>query len=352
MRDAIERVFQEQGQTHLIQALHICTEEEVDFCWKQLHRFSTFPILTQTIISQEVTSYTPIACRSLRVLPKRGVIILAGGDGSRCGARGVKGMIPLLGKTLFQRICEKIGSEASIAILTSPRNHDAIVRFFQDHSFFRCSDLSFFMQGTMPLLDRTGRWFWESPGRLAEGADGNGSLFHAFAVSGILERWAQEGVELVHIVPIDNPLANPLDPHLASFHLQQEADLSLYAIPLADPLEPMGRVVRKNGHIAIVEFTELTTEQRECLRYANAGLYVCSLSLMDSLAKQFFPIHFVWRSEAWKGERFLTDAVEFARRPHVCETSRESCYAALKTHDSIKVLEQLLLGKNCFHTPS
>ena len=66
----------------------------------------------------------------------RGVVILAGGEGSRCGANGAKGMIPLLGKSLFERICEKIRDRAPIAILTSPQNNKAIVQFFQKNNFY------------------------------------------------------------------------------------------------------------------------------------------------------------------------------------------------------------------------
>ena len=267
------------------------------------------------------------------VLPKRGVIILAGGEGSRCGAQGAKGMIPLLGKSLFQRICEKIGPHVPVAVMTSPHNHDRIVQFFKDHNNFSLEEITFFSQGMMPLLNREKEELEEQE------PDGNGSLFQAFDPS----HWEELGVELVHIVPVDNPIADPLDARLAAFHLKSDADLSFLSIELSDPQEPMGRLVHKEGRLAIVEFSELSSEERQQNLSANTGLYVCSLGLIRDLASKEFPIHSIWRSEAWKREKFITDALLFAQNPQSLSVSRNSCYAAIKETSHIPILERLFL---------
>jgi UDP-N-acetylglucosamine/UDP-N-acetylgalactosamine diphosphorylase len=250
-------------------------------------------------------------------------------------------MIPLLGKSLFQRICEKIPLHTPVAILTSPRNHERILEFFKNHSSFGLGDVSFFSQGTMPLLDCEGRWFWDELGQIAEGSDGNGSVFQALHAANLLSRWSSQGIEIVHIVPIDNPIANPLEPLLGC----QQADLSFLAIRLEDPLEPLGRVVCREQKLAIIEYSELTPIQRIENLYANTGLYAFSLSFLEHLAKQKFPLHFVFRSSSWKGERFLVDALAYTERAHPIIVPRNRYYAALKEKKSIANLELLLLER-------
>ena len=267
----------------------------------------------------------------------RGVIVLAGGEGSRCGAKGAKGMIPLLGKSLFERICEKIQPQTPVAILTSARNHQAITRFFQDHHFFGLRDLSFFSQGTLPLLNDQGESFRDETGTLVEGSDGNGSLFEAFSSSGLLAAWEQKGVRAVHVVPVDNPIANPLDPML----IQEDADLTLLCFRLANPEEPLGRLIGAS----IVEYSELSPRQRQEELLANTGLYSFSLSFMRELAGKKFPIHYVRRSAAWKREKFIVDALSFTKNIRIVTVPRERCYAAVKEKSSIPEIERLLLER-------
>lgn len=266
----------------------------------------------------------------------RGVVILAGGEGSRCGANGAKGMIPLLGKSLFERICEKIRDRAPIAILTSPQNNKAIVQFFQKNNFFGIPELSFFSQGSLPLLNDQGESFVNSSGSVVEGSDGNGSLFEVFFSSGLFVRWEQMGVKSVHVVPVDNPFADPLDPALI-----QDADLTFLCFKLSDPEEPLGRLIGNS----IVEYAELTPEQRKQELLANAGLYAFSLSFMRELANKEFPIHYVRRSSAWKREKFIVDALSFTESIQAVTVPREHCYVALKEKSSIPLIERLLLER-------
>lgn len=268
----------------------------------------------------------------------RGVIILAGGEGSRCGAKGAKGMIPLLGKSLFERICEKVRGRAPLAILTSSKNRQAIFQFFQENHFFGIEDLSFFSQGTLPLLNDQGEDYLDPSGAVVEGSDGNGSLFEAFASSGVLALWEKKGVKAVHVVPVDNPIADPLDPLLV-----QEADLTFLCIKLSNPEEPLGRFIQERA--SIVEFAELTPEQRRQELLANTGIYAFSMPLMHELANKKFPIHKVWRSSAWKREKFIVDALAFAKDIRAIPVPREQYYAALKEKSSIPEIERLLLER-------
>src|SRR4051812_34218091 len=75
-----------------------------------------------------------------------GVVVVAGGQGTRLGFDGPKGTYPIgpvSAATLFQIHCEKIlalarrhGRPIPLYVMTSPENHEATARFFAEHANF------------------------------------------------------------------------------------------------------------------------------------------------------------------------------------------------------------------------
>ena len=352
MRNAVRDGLALFGQSHLICDLENWSGKEWQSCFDQM---KSYPLdAAEKRPNQPLIVEPWNECVRHEDLPaglprkKRGAIILAGGQGSRLGFAGPKGCFPILGKSLFAWHSETIAADA-LAIMTSPLNHDETVAFFrQNDSFGR--DVAFFQQTALPFLDEAGRWFWEAPGRIAEGPDGNGSVFAAFEKSGLLRQFALAGIETVQIVPVDNVLAG-------SAWQQIEADLSLRCIRLDDPEEAMGRLVRMNGKMAIAEFAELSPVQRQQNILANTGLLSIDIRLFQKLAKQNFSLHWAWktiaawengktfRKFAWKRERFIVDALAYAEKARAICCPRESCYAPLKEKNSIPRIERLLLER-------
>lgn len=90
-----------------------------------------------------------------------GTLIAAGGQGTRLHFDGPKGMFPISvikHKSLFQLFSEKTvaagrraGCLLPLAIMTSPLNHSAIVKFFEEHRYFGFGlspqQVSFFHRG-------------------------------------------------------------------------------------------------------------------------------------------------------------------------------------------------------------
>jgi UDP-N-acetylglucosamine/UDP-N-acetylgalactosamine diphosphorylase len=357
MHREIAELLEGFSQKHLIGDLGQLNQTELQECLLQLKRWTIEEVCFQRVSwkdREKKLTFEPFSDPAWKVSGKGGskkcaALFLAGGLGSRLGFDGPKGCYPLLGKSLFERHCEKIQDNAPVAILTSLLNHKETFSFFEKRSFFGLQKLSFFSQDTLPLLDENGRWFWSSPGEIAAGPDGNGSVFAALERAGVLQRFEEEGIETVHVVPVDNPLANPFDPNLASFHEESGADLSLLCIRLEKSEEPMGRLVRMQGRLAIAEFAELSEAQRIENRYANTGLLAIDLPFMKLLAKQKFPLHWAWRAIsalgekrfAWKAERFIVDALEFSEKSFALCCERESCYAPLKEKKSIGEIEKL-----------
>ncbi len=93
-----------------------------------------------------------------------GVILVAGGSGTRLGFEGPKGTFPIgpvSSASLFQIHAEKIVAlsrrhrrTVPLYIMTSPENHEATVEFFEANDRFGLEHVRFFVQGQMPAVDR------------------------------------------------------------------------------------------------------------------------------------------------------------------------------------------------------
>jgi len=364
MRDRLKELFLAFGQEHLINDIEAIDDPKIAQCINLIRQWSphimeqkaSWQLRRPSIVFEPLAGCSQSYLQCVGPKPRIGVLILAGGQGSRLGISGPKGCFPLLGKSLFQRHSEKIGGQNTpLAIMTSSLNHTETVSFFENNDFFGLKDVSFFSQKTLPLFDDSGRWFWEESGCIAAGADGNGSVFQWFVQSGCWDRFMQKGVEAVHIINVDNPLADPFDPVFLSFHRSSAADLSVKSFWLNDPNEPTGRLVQHDSRLAIAEFAELSNEQRNENLLSNTGLLLIDIHLMGELANQTFPLHWARRTavewkdgdvrkiNCWKAERFIVDALSYAERGKTICFPRGACYAPLKEKGSIPQIEQLLL---------
>lgn len=124
-----------------------------------------------------------------------GTLVLAGGQGSRLGFDGPKGMYDIglpSGRTLFQLLSERLQRLRQTAtkvdashdgenlpsvpfyIMTSPINHNETMEFFKSNRFFGLpeSDVLIFEQGMLPCLTREGKIIMESASRVAMAPDG------------------------------------------------------------------------------------------------------------------------------------------------------------------------------------
>ena len=261
---------------------------------------------------------------------KVGVIILAGGIGSRLGFSGPKGLFSIHGKPLFQWICEKIPKEVPIAIMTSPLNHEATVVFFEQMLRFG-RDIHFFQQDSLSLLDEQ-----KQPlGIFAP--DGNGSVFKAFAESGLSALFEQKGIDWISIVPVDNILADPMDSSFFSYMNSENADVAIKCIQEEEADPSMGALVERCGRLEVIEYTEINSLSSYPYRYA--GMMGVKFSFMKQMAQQELPLHWVWKQTggkfSWKGERFLFDVLPLARSARALCYPRSQIYAPLKTMESL-----------------
>lgn len=263
-------------------------------------------------------------------------IILAGGQGSRLGVTGPKGLFPIRGKPLFQWLCEKIPrADLKVAVMTSPLNHEETVAYFKKHENFGL-ELYFFQQEMGHFLDEEKRVMD------LKGPCGNGSVFRSFHKAGLADLFALEGIDTLTVIPVENPLADPFDPALIAHHRAEKCDVTVKCIERKTGDHSMGALIERGGGIEIIEYTEMDLTQK--YYYSNVGQFAFSLPFFKKMAEIEMPTHWVRKQVpvgpnsvwVWKGEQFIFDALPRANKVKAVCAEREHCYAPLKSKENIE----------------
>lgn len=275
---------------------------------------------------------------------KAAAFLVAGGQGSRLGFEGPKGMYSIglpSGKSLFQLQAERIlfleqqyQAQVPWYIMTSPLNHQATTEFFKQHDFFGlCADrVTFFQQGTIPALDENGKVLLEAPGKLALVPDGNGGCFRALQSSGCLEQMQKAGVEYLNLYSVDNALIKVCDPVFLGWMHDQNLPSASKVVSKASPEEAVGIFALQNKLPTVLEYSDISDDLRNArnadgsLRFDGANIAVHGFRVAD-LAREAqtpLPYHTAHKKvscwdvsrqtqiipdspNAWKFEQFLFD---------------------------------------------
>lgn len=210
-------------------------------------------------------------------------LVLAGGQGTRLGFSGPKGMYNIglqSGRTLFQLMSERLKRLSQISanssdhqrqlipfyIMTSPLNHDETVEYFKKEDFFGLGEnnVFFFRQGMLPCVTiEDSKLIMESAGLVAMAPDGNGGIYPSLKLSGALDDMKNRGILYLHVFSIDNALVKPADPVFIGYCVNQEADCGNKVVWKAHPHEAVGVVAEKGNKPCIVEYSEITKELAE-----------------------------------------------------------------------------------------
>ena len=268
---------------------------------------------------------------------KVGCLIVAGGQGTRLGFNGPKGMFPISvikHKTLFQLFAEKTlaaSENLPLAIMTSPLNDKQTRDFFKGHNDFGLKHISFFTQGMLPFENQDGNPIEET------GPDGNGRALHHFVNSSIWKQWHDQGVRYLNFVLVDNPLADPFDGELIGFHDRMRSDVVVKCIKRTDPDEKVGIIIEQEGEVHVVEYSELSDDERSLKHpLANISLFSFTMDFVKQASEATLPIHRTLKAispgkpKAWKSEYFIFDVLSLAKKVDILLYPREICFAPLK----------------------
>lgn len=303
---------------------------------------------------------------------KVGVVLVAGGQGTRLGFPRAKGLFPIgpvSGATLFQILLEKVravaqryGVSVPLLVMTSSATHDETEKYLQQTARFGLppEDVLLFRQGNLPAVGLADhRLLLDGPDRLALVPDGHGGLLPALSAAGLLDEMVHRGIEHLFYMQVDNPLVGVCDPTFVGAHLLAGSELSTQAVAKTGPDEAVGNIVAIDGKLRIVEYSELTqfpevaaaTDPTGRLRLwaGNIAVHLFSVAFlrrMAAAADDALPLHRAEKkvpyvdengerieptaANAYKFERFIFDLLPHSKNPLVMEVRREERFAPVK----------------------
>ncbi len=298
-----------------------------------------------------------------------GILLVAGGQGSRLGFEHPKGMYPIgpvSNATLLEihlkkavGLSNKYGTSVPVYLMTSPVTHDETVAFLAEHKNFGVpeSDVLVFCQGTMPAVDgKTGKLLMAGKGELFKSPDGHGGTVAALAASGAIDHMKRRGVEHLFYFQVDNPIVPVCDAELVGYHLLADSELTSIAVAKQSPGEKLGNFVMLGDRLHIIEYSDFpddVAQQRDAdqaLKFwaGSIAVHVFGVAFLERMLgyKDALPFHIAHKKvphvnangdlvepsepNALKFERFIFDLLPQAARPIVVEYTEQECFAPLK----------------------
>ncbi|KAF5352769.1 hypothetical protein D9756_005898 [Leucocoprinus leucothites] len=268
-----------------------------------------------------------------------GVLLLAGGQGTRLGSSAPKGCYDIglpSHKSLFQYQAERVARLQRVAeqesnkpagsvvipwyVMTSGPTRRDTEDYFKQNSYFGLApaNVIFFEQGTLPCLTMDGKVLLETPSRVAVAPDGNGGVYAATRAplsstspKSVLDDLQKRGILYVHAYCVDNCLVRVADPVFLGYSIQKQADCAAKVVPKASPSESVGVVARRGNKYGVVEYSEISKEQAERRDQETGELAFRA----GNIANHFYTTAFLRRVESFEDEL----AFHIARKkiPHV-----------------------------------
>ena len=229
-------------------------------------------------------------------------LTVAGGQGSRLGFDGPKGMFPVTPirrLSLFALFAEKLtaarrryGVEIPWLIMTGPQNHEATIDYFEEQEWFGLGrdTVTLFMQGSIPSFSPDGLLLLGPDGGLLFNPNGHGGVVDGLRKSGTLDAMREQGVEDLFYFQVDNPLVRVPDPSFLGFHRRAGAQVSSKVVEKAYPEEKLGTIATVAGRPLVVEYSDLPPTLMRARAEGGKLLYP-----QGSIAIHIFDVSFLAR---------------------------------------------------------
>lgn len=299
------------------------------------------------------------------------VLTVAGGHGTRLGSNGPKGALPIApisGKSVFQLHAEKIRAVQQKYhtcipwyIMTSETNDRVTQDFFQSHRFFGLDPkhVCFFTQGMLPAVDLNGKLLMNSKSNIVMSPNGHGGTILALKEKGVLKNMEAGGIKNIFYCQVDNALIKIADPVFIGHHLKNEAEISLKIVKKRHPEEKVGIVVHSNGHLQVIEYSELSREDMYArngdgtLKYdaGNIAVHMININFLEKIYQHgdALPFHAALKKEPYidekgdtinpetnnaiKFESFIFDVMKYVEKDVIMEVPREDEFSPIKNMD-------------------
>lgn len=340
------------------------------------------PIIFEDCSSEEKENYYNLGIEAIKE-GKVGVLLVAGGQGTRLGHNGPKGTFSIglpSNKSLFQLQCERLINISRKAgrlipwyIMTSPENHNDTIAFFKNNNYFGYKEeyINFFQQGVLPIVNEEGKIFLSSKSDISTGPSGNGGCFMSLMDSGMLNDINNRGVEWIFLYGVDNTIVRVADPYFIGFTIKSGQLVTSKVVSKVSANEKVGVLCYRNGHPTIVEYTELPDEmlqQKDSfgnLLYDNANIlnHILHIDFITESLQMKLPFHVAHKRisyinglgievtpekpNGYKFECFLFDIFANLNDMAAIKVKREEEFAPVKNsngEDSPKTARELILN--------
>ena len=294
---------------------------------------------------------------------KVGAILLAGGMGTRLGSDNPKGMYDI-----------GITKPVYIFVMTSEKNNDATVSFFEEKDFFgyKSEYVHFFKQEMAAATDYDGKIYLEEKGRMATSPNGNGGWYISLKKAGLTEVLENNGIEWLNVFAVDNVLQRIADPVFIGATIEKHCAVGSKVVRKAAPDEKVGVMCLEDGKPSIVEYYELTKEMMDAKNAKgdpayNFGVilnYLFGVSDLERIVGKNLPLHIVEKKipyidengnlvkpEKPNGYKFESLVLDMIHELDSClpfEVVREKEFAPIKNATGVDSVESAreLLKKN------
>jgi UDP-N-acetylglucosamine/UDP-N-acetylgalactosamine diphosphorylase len=214
---------------------------------------------------------------------KVGVVLMAGGQGTRLGSSDPKGCFNIglpSEKSLFQIQAERIrkvqrlaqkkaGGDKSVVVpwyvMTSGPTRRPTEKYFKENKYFGLEEenVIIFEQGVLPCTSNDGKILLESKGKVAVAPDGNGGIYQAIITSTVMSDMRKRGIQHIHAYCVDNCLVKVADPVFIGFAASKDVDIATKVVRKRNATESVGLILLKNGKPDVVEYSEIDKETAE-----------------------------------------------------------------------------------------
>lgn len=173
--------------------------------------------------------------------------------------------------------------------MTSPDNDVETRATFAENEFYglKESQVFFFCQGMLPCLSNEGKILMASAHEVQMAPDGNGGLYESLAKSGALDHMKQNGVEYIPQYCVDNALVKIADPVFVGYCAEKGSECGAKVVPKAHAHEKVGVIMKRDGKVGVVEYSEIDTATAEATNPDGSLMYSACHLCINYFSREF-----------------------------------------------------------------
>ncbi|MCD4657198.1 MAG: UTP--glucose-1-phosphate uridylyltransferase [Planctomycetes bacterium] len=214
----------------------------------------------------------------------------------------------------------------------------------------------------LPSITGDGKLLLTKKHEIAMNPNGHGGVLESFYKSDVFQTFMHKNVKYLSYFQVDNIQAKFEDPYFIGLHIDADSEFSSKIVEKTDPVEKVGLFVKIGNDLRIIEYSDLP-EQYQILRNAddslrfnaaNVAIHLIDMSFMLQLVESdvfSLPYHVANKAilcidvageltmpttpNAYKFEKFIFDALDYAKNPIIMQVHREEEFLPLKNAEGL-----------------